>query len=143
MSFSPLNTEIIEQRLRDEIPQLEHVGGAADYAAIETMRNFRTPSVFVAPSKEKAIDGQARHVYQAHSTFGIIIAVNNRRADKGQSTLSDARPIIEAVRKALIRWMPEDRAFRECVWLEGEVLDYDKSVLLWADVFKTNFILGD
>lgn len=144
MSNQPLNTEVIEQRLRDELSHIKNftVGGAADYAAVQDLRSFRCPSAFVVPTKERATNDTARHTYQVNAAFGVVTAVRHYGNTSGTKAIAEARPLIGAIRTALVGWMPQSRDFRECVWLEGDVLDYDAGTLLWADVFNTKFFIN-
>ncbi|WP_339615244.1 hypothetical protein [uncultured Gilvimarinus sp.] len=144
MSNEPLNTEVIEQRLRDELAHIENfqVGGAADYAAVKDLGSFRCPSAFVVPTRESATNDEARHTYQVTAGFGVVVAVRHYGSVSGTKAIAEARPLIGAIRTALVGWMPQNREFRECLWLEGDVLDYDAGTLLWADAFKTKFFIN-
>ena len=44
MNFEPFDTGLVEQRLKTQVPVLLEVGGAAEYAAIQQLSTFRTPS---------------------------------------------------------------------------------------------------
>lgn len=142
MSNEPLDLLLIEQRIKDQVQQLELVGGGADFAAVEQLRNFRTPSIYVVTEKESIdINDEARHTYRVTSSFGVIIAVKHKGDKSGKKVMLDARPIIGKVREALIGWKPTERQFQAVAWLRGEVLDYDKDKLLWVDIFQTHYFI--
>lgn len=144
----PLNTDVIEQRLREVLPQFEIVAGAADYAAVRELRGFRTPSAYVVTAQERDApepnQTQRRTSGRQHAetTFGVILALRNYRDVRGESATDDARPLIGAVRDALMGWTPGLGIMRPIEWQQGDVLDYDQSVLLWAEVFTTKHFIG-
>jgi hypothetical protein len=76
--------------------------------------------------------------------FGIILAVRNYGDTTGAKAKDDLRPIAGAIRTALVGWRPGNReaGYRACAWLQGNVLDYDKSTLLWADEFETTYFIN-
>ncbi|WP_041523598.1 phage tail terminator protein [Gilvimarinus agarilyticus] len=141
MSNMPLDTTVIEARLKDQVTELVSVGGAADFAAIKELASLRCPAAYVVPTKEKGNNDRATHTCQVMAGFGVVIAVRHYGDATGAKARNEARSLIGAVRDALVGWMPADRAFRECFWLEGDVLEYDDSVLLWADAFQTSFFM--
>ena len=144
----PLDTTLIEARIRDVVSQFEVVGGAADYAAVQDLRGFRTPSAFVVACQEKRVpeasEGQRRisGKQQVETTFGVVLALRNYRDPRGEAVNTDARPLIGAVRDALMGWTPGAGIMRPIAWQQGDVLDYDANTLLWAEVFSTKHFIG-
>jgi len=53
MRFEPFDTGLIVQHLRQQVPELHFVGGAADYAAVRELASFRTPSAYVVFAEEE------------------------------------------------------------------------------------------
>lgn len=53
MNFEPFDTSLVVNRLRQQVPGLQFVGGAADYAAVKTLAEFRTPSAYVVFAEEE------------------------------------------------------------------------------------------
>ncbi|GAB2927469.1 phage tail terminator protein [Rheinheimera gaetbuli] len=138
-----LDTALIEQRIRDQVQLLQSVEGAADYAAVKSLGSFRTPSAYVVLVEEQGNrDKTSRMVQQISAVFGVIIAVRNYRQGTGEDQLDDARNMVKAVRTALVGWGPASREFHACAWLQGDVLDYDDSTLLWCDVFETTYFVN-
>ncbi len=144
----PLDTTLIEDRLREVVSEFEVVGGAADYAAVRELRGFRTPSAFVVAAQERGVPesgaSQTRRTgrQQAETTFGVILALRNYRDPHGQAVTSEARPLIGVVRSALMGWTPGERIMRPVMWQQGDVLDYDMNTMLWAEVFTTTHFIG-
>ena len=146
---APLDTTVIEQRLRDVVPDLHQVKGAAEFAAVTSLGSYRVPSAYVVLAREEGMEeptGQpARRPsgkQQAKVTFGVITAVRNYRDNTGAQAAKDASPLIGHIRKALMGWQPDDQSMRPIGWLQGDVLDYDANILLWIDVFTTTHFIG-
>lgn len=139
------NAELIQERLRHPQFEFEKVSGAAEYSAVERIGSFRHNTLFVVVSKErsKSADkpsGLKRAI--AEVTFGVISVGRNYRDTTGEAALQDIGPVIGRVRKALLGWQPEG-CMEACRWLEGNVLDYDKTNLLWLDIFTTSYTIGN
>lgn len=139
------NADLIQQHLRKPEFQFANVEGAAEYAAVERIGSFRQNSLFVVVSKErnKSPDKPAalkRAI--AEVNFGIISVGRNYRDNTGAAALQDIGPVIGRVRKAILGWTPEG-CITACQWLEGNVLDYDKTNLLWLDIFTTSYTIGN
>ncbi|MTI74725.1 MAG: hypothetical protein FH747_13885 [Stenotrophomonas sp.] len=155
MSSTPFDVTPIIERVAGEVAVLQQVRGAADYAAITALRDFRVPEGFVLVTNERAASaderrpstgasapaGQARQA--AGVEIAVVLAVRNYRYQRGAPAVNDAMPIIGAVRDSLIGWLPPGvRGARPLRWLRGYVLDYDAGTLLWADTFSTQHFIG-
>lgn len=139
------NAELIQERLRDPELKFANVAGAAEYAAVERVGSFRHNTLFVVVSKERnKSPGKpaASKRAIAEVTFGIISVGRNYRDTTGAAALQDVGPVIGRVRKAILGWLPAG-CLEPCQWLEGNVLDYDKTNLLWLDVFTTSYTIGN
>lgn len=139
MNFEPFDTSLIIQRIVQSVPELT-VGGAADYAAVQELRSFRTPAAYVVFADEKNT-GKVPTTFdvctqEAVVQFGVILALRNYREQLGEQMADDTRRLIGLVRRALIGHKPASRGARTVGWLGGNVLDYDASVLLFADMYQ-------
>ncbi|AMU97903.1 phage tail terminator protein [Xanthomonas citri] len=155
MSSIPFDVAPVIERVAAQVSVLQQVRGAADYAAIQALRDFRTPEAFVLVTNERAASqdnaristgasagaGQARQA--AAVEIGVVLAVRNYRYERGKPAVNDAMPIIGSVRDSLMGWLPPNvRGARPLRWLRGYVLDYDAGTLLWADTFTTQHFIG-
>ncbi len=137
------DTELIINRLKETQFEFEVVEGAAEYAAVERLATFRPGALYVVLIREQNAAGenpQPRGKSVASVTFGVIAVAKNLRGRAGAEAMKDAKPIIGRLRQALLGWSPPGCS--PCKWLQGDVLDYDKTNLLWADVFSTTHVLG-
>lgn len=155
MSSTPYDVTPIIERVATEVSVLQQVRGAADYAAITALRDFRVPEGFVLVTNERAASqdnarvstgasAAAGHARQAAAVeIGVVLAVRNYRYQRGAPAVNDAMPIIGAVRDSLVGWLPPGvRGARPLRWMRGYVLDYDAGTLLWADTFTTQHFIG-
>lgn len=139
------NAELIQERLRHPQFNFAKVEGAAEYSGVERIASFRHNTLFVVVSKERnksAEKSAASKRAIAEVTFGIISVGRNYRDTTGEAALQDVGPVIGRVRKAVLGWTPAG-CLTPCQWLEGNVLDYDKTNLLWLDVFTTSYTIGN
>lgn len=152
---APFDIRLIIARLAAEVPTLQQVRGAADYASLSALRDLRPPEAFALvlaehPSVEQKRPNStgaplpAGHARQAVTTeFAVVTGVRNVRYQNGQPAIEDALPLIGEIRDALIGWIPLGVPLaRGCAWLHGYVLDYDAGTLLWSDVFTTQHAIG-
>lgn len=142
MSWLPFDGALVVERLRTMAPELETIGAAADYAAVQSLSSFRAPSAYVVLTTEEDVspdvDAPQRRpsgAQQVESRFGVVVAVRNFRDATGDAATGDAAPVIGAVRAAIANWTPDETRYRPIRWLSGDVLDYDASTLLWVDAF--------
>lgn len=138
------DTRVVEDRLK-EVEQLDKnlVGGAAQYAGVKSLGDFRTGSIYVVLAKEHNAaqnSNQPLRKAPATATFGVIVVARNYRDQTGRAAKDDLAPLVGAVREALIGWAPD--GCKPIAWLQGDVLDYDRTNLLWIDVFSTMHVLG-
>lgn len=148
MSSAPFNVDLVITRLLAQVPDLRRVRGAADYAAVTSLQDFQPPEAFVVPARERGAPnaGSSRQAVQAY--FGVVVVVRNYKEQRGKPSLDDATPLIGRTRDALIGWIPADaagntlRGGRGCQWVQGDVMDYDASTLLWSDVYQTQHFIG-
>lgn len=136
------DTSVIEQRLKDSVPELQTVAGAADYAAVTDLRSFRSSSAYVVLANEKGSSDLPRGVHQVTATFGVITVARNYSNATGTAAKDDASTLVKAVRTALVGWRPGNREYRSIAWLQGDVLDYNANTLLWLDVFETTYYIN-
>ncbi len=133
---TPLDTDLLISRLQSAVPALRTVGDAIAFDAIKELRSIHHNSAFVVLDSEKNSADQARHTNQTFARFGVVIAT---RCSRPADLMRESRKLIGQTRDALVGWRPENRAFQTCVWNGGELLDYDQGLVLWVDMYQTNY----
>ncbi|AQT58720.1 hypothetical protein [Cellvibrio sp. PSBB023] len=139
------DSQLIIEHLKDPAFGFEKVEGAAEYAAVEKIGSFRHNTLYVVVSRERNKSPGKSAVSKraiAEVNFGIISVGRNYRDATGAAALQDIGPVIGRVRKAILGWTPAG-CLEACQWLEGYVQDYDKTNLLWVDVFTTSYTIGN
>lgn len=129
-----------------EVTGIDQVCGAADYAAATSLRDIRPGTAFVILAGEKKVDENRQPapratVKQSQATIGVIIATRNYSDTSGAAAAADARPLVKSVRDALMGFTPALQTFSPLEWQQGDVIDYDSSVLLWGEVFTTTYFI--
>lgn len=140
--MNPLDTSIIEARLKAEVPALDTVAGMVEYSQLKDLSSFRPGSAYVLLASERnpAVGiPQPRKATPAQATFGVVLVAQNYRDQLGKAALDDIRSIVGAVREALNGWMPE--GWTPIVWLQGDAAQSDASRAVWIDVFTTTHVL--
>lgn len=144
MSFAPFDTGLIVDRVATQLPALQLVGGAADYAAVKELRSFRTPSAYVIFAEEDNTNKVPTSVgvcaQESLVQFGLVLALRNYREQRGEQMQDDVRALVGQARAALIGWKPR-KDIGVIGWQSGKVLDYDASVLLFADVYQLRHVM--
>ncbi|MFF6659082.1 Gp37 family protein [Pseudomonas aeruginosa] len=145
---APFDHNLVIDRLRDQAKVLRHIGGAAELGTITQLRDFRTPAAYVllaqetlSPKPAGHAGGATRQMVTVH--FIVTLAVRSYRDNKGVSAADDLRPVLDQVRQALIGWTPPGLSgARDCQLVQGQVVDYDASVLIWTDLYQTQHAIG-
>ncbi|QIL81781.1 hypothetical protein G7047_19065 [Diaphorobacter sp. HDW4A] len=145
MNFEPFDTGLIVQRLKLCVPDFQTVGGAADYAAVKELTNFRTPSAYVVFAEETNTNKIPASVgvcaQEAAVQFGVVLALRNYREQLGEQMADEARTLVGMVRAALIGFRPKLRGANTVGWVSGHVLDYNSSVMLFGDMYRLVYML--
>lgn len=131
-------TPIID-RLREQCPSplFKSIGGAIELdAAVQSAP--ATPSAWVMPLAERAetphlASYQAQHVMQ---DISVVICLTNRRDATGAAASHDLKALRQAVRAALLGWMPDSDNGEPLAFTGGRLLRFDEGRLWWADEFR-------
>ena len=138
-----MNVSSIVSRLRSKAVALRAVGGAVDLATAQA-RGFTTcPAAFVLAAKDRPDPNAfaSGFVQQTVPTdFAVLLAVKCLVDTTGEKALDVLEPVRESVRQALLGWVPDD-ADVHCEFAGGEVVGFADGVLLWNDVFSTQYTI--
>jgi hypothetical protein len=150
MDCLPFDVQPVIERLAANVPALRKVAGAADYATLTRLQDFTPPCAYVLLAREAAetihtgdaTPGSQISVRQAvPASFGVVVAVRNYREQMGAQSAETLLPILGAIRKQLIGWIPADCS--EPILLKsGSLRDYDRATTVWIDVYTTSHFIG-
>jgi hypothetical protein len=151
VSTAPFDFTLIQQRLREQVPALRTVQGAADYAAVASLQDFAAPCAFVLLVSEEgepnppghAMRGQVAKLSQIVVVeFGVVLAVRNYREQRGAQLADQLKQMLGDVRRALLGYVPDVNGGRACQFVKGRIQDYDAATALWVDVYQTQHSIG-
>ena len=98
MSFAPFDTDMVVARVARQVPELQLVGGAADYAAVKELRSFRTPSAYVIFAEERNTGKVPTSVnvcaQESVVEFGVVLALRHYRETRGEQMQDDMRALV-------------------------------------------------
>jgi hypothetical protein len=152
MSAAPFDVSSIVARLRSCVPKLIDVGMAADYAAVQSLQDFRPPCAYVILASEQGAlqpQGHAPRGQQVRGrqivqvTFGVVLAVRNYREQKGAQVNDELREMLAATREALMGFVPDAEGARAIQFVRGDLMDYNAGTAIWADVYQTQHSIGN
>lgn len=133
-----MDLQPVIDHLRATLVGLRQIGGSADLdAAIEGA--VATPSAFCLPLGEGATGTGMSGVTHQRIThrFAVVHVLSNRRDAQGAAALADLKALRDALKAALVGWVPI-AANGEPVWFTaGRLLRLDgDGRLWWADEFE-------
>jgi hypothetical protein len=139
MSVGPFDIAQVIARVKERVPDLRKVEGAAEYATAVRESTPATPAAYVILAQERSAShtGDSIAVVQATEvTFGVVLAVRNYRVGElGAQVVEALRPLIQALRDGLLGWRP-DVYHTVCEHAGGRVTAYNASVLWWTETFR-------
>src|SRR5687768_5204949 len=117
-------------RLKDQVPVLKQVSGAADLpTAIEQLK--QPPAAYVIPLAERAAPNAlaTEAISQECATrFAVVLATQNLRDVRGEAAQATLLPIRKAVFEALLGWVPA-ADFNPCEFGGGRLVQLNDMVL--------------
>lgn len=94
-----------------------------------------------APGISAVAHSTGEDVPQGLPPHRLVLALRNWREARGEQMQADMRQLIGQVRAVLIGHKPAAAGARVIGWQSGKVLDYDASVLLFADVYQMHHVM--
>jgi len=143
-SSAPFDTGLVIDRLAtagDVLSELREIKGVAGYSAVKSLRDFPAPAAYVLLASERGTPGPGASTRQkADVVVGIALAVRNWR-DAAEER-EELNRFLGALRERLIGWVPDLPGARGFEFIQGDLMDYDDSTLLWVEVYGTQHFIG-
>ena len=131
-------------RLREQMPQLQEVGGAAEFDRVLS-KHAVPPSAYVIYLGGRAQPESARcagvHRQQVAATFEVFICERNVADVFGAEAEADMRPLREGVLKALTGWTPDPACLEPLDRTTDRLWVFDQGVIWWRLAFATGFLM--
>lgn len=134
-----MQLSVFIEQLKDNCPILNRqVFGSIEMAQAEPQA-LKMPCVFVVPMSEKASGNQLVGGFSQHITaqFGVVICVQNAKADKGQAAHSQLETVRSEIFSALCGFETAD--YSPVDFVAGQLGDLDTLHTRWHDVFSTSY----
>ncbi len=142
MAILLFDPQWIIDRLKDRVPALKWIGGAADFAAAaEGLK--QSPAAIVLPSAERATGSSTGTLVTSQlntARFAVAMAVQNLRDSRGEAAHADLRTLRTDIMTALHGWQP-NADFDPIEFGGGRLLQLNNQVLWWQDDFLTSNLL--
>lgn len=134
-----VTAEIIA-RLEAGVPALVQVRGAAEFAALD-QRLTQVPAAFVLPMQDRPRGSDRAHTLArttqiVRRTYGIVLADRRHGDPLGGDRAEDIEPLRDAVRAALLGWMPAS-AHEALAYDGGQISGLRNSEIWWTDRYIT------
>ena len=134
-----LVTDVIP-RVRDLMPTLRAVGGAADLdAAMRPGARITPPMAYVMPLGERALaQGRTSVLRQTViCTFGVVLVIQALRDNEGREALQALASLRATLREVLLGWVPDAQTGEPVTYLGGELVQFEgDGRLWWSDEFQ-------
>lgn len=135
-----LDIETLIERVRAQVAGLRGVGGAADLdAAMRPGARITPPMAYVMPLGEQALARQASSVLRqtVRCQFGVVLVIQALRDAEGREALRALRVLRQALRDALVGWVPDVATGEPVIYLGGELVQFEgDGRLWWSDEFQ-------
>lgn len=134
-----MDLSLILARLQTELSStVNSVGVAADLeAAMDGV--VAMPALFVLPLSDRGedVDAASSTDQRVPQTFGVVLCVSNQRDAQGAAALGDLHPLRQALKKALVGWVPDASNGEPVTFDQGNLLSLDgNGRLWWIDRFR-------
>ena len=153
MSAKPFDVGPIIARLRTRAVSatgLRVDEGRGAYAQLRSLQDFPAPCAYVLLATETAVRTDSGQSMPGAQTdigqtvqvgVGVVMAFRNHRGLAGAELRDELNEQVGAVRNHLLGWTPQVAGGRQLQLLGGDLEDYDASVALWTDRYRTQHII--
>jgi hypothetical protein len=127
-------------RLRDTVPALKLVGGAADFQNAAESKPKVTPAAFVIPLEEMPSPNSMGNVViqRVAARIGVVWVVRNVSDTKGVQAKDDLDVLRKAGKDALLGWSPSG-GFAPFERGPSALLAFRDGHMWWQDIYQTSF----
>lgn len=129
MKLAPIITQ-----LKDNATLIKHVGGAAEFAAVEKFG--RLPAAYVVPLDDPA-GPNTHHLavsQRGRFDFGVVLIVKNARDSEGEHAVDELQDLRNELQQNLLGWTHPD-ADDITVWGGGNMLGLESGLSMWMERF--------
>lgn len=132
--------KIVENHLRDSVPDLKKVSGSADLQSVTKSGGLITPSAYVYRERSRATPNNAiSHVCQT-ITETIAVLIVTRNVQGAIVDLDDNETLCDLVRDALLGYLP-DNYNTPFEYVGGELVYINNGLQFWRDAYQCKYFI--
>ncbi|MYM80538.1 hypothetical protein GTP44_01005 [Duganella sp. FT50W] len=133
--------ENIKARLRELVPEIKQVGGAADFQSAVESNPTVTPACYVFSLGEAPAPSQfaGRLIQRVRASVGIVLVVKNLTDAKGVAALEDTDALRNKVKQVVYGWRPAD-GNDPLERGDSNLLAFRDGHVWWQDIYLTSYI---
>jgi len=132
----------VQDRLSAQVPALRTVEGAVEFAALQKPPlDAKLPAAFVMAAEDRAAPNtMASQVLRQEvtRTIRVVLFVRSLRDARGAAAAEQLETLMDAVRDALIGWLPPG-ARKPLELQAGALLGFSDQTVAWAEDFTCTF----
>jgi hypothetical protein len=134
-----MDLSLITARLKSQLTGLRSIGSSADLVAAQA-GTVALPGAFLLPlgddgGPDAGLIGVTHQVIT--QTFGVVLGLINKRDAQGAAALDDLVTLRNALKTALIGWVPDATVGEPVLFAGGRLQSLDKEGRLWwMDEFR-------
>ncbi|WP_136414824.1 hypothetical protein [Herbaspirillum sp. ST 5-3] len=129
------------QRLKDTVPALKLVEGAAGFQAAVESNPKVTPCVFVIPLEEtpgQSVDAPVV-IQNVRTKIGVVFVVRNLTDAKGLAAKVDLDALRNATKAQLLGWQPQ-AGYDPLERGPGGLLAFRDGHMWWQDIYQSSYV---
>ena len=130
---------LIEQRIRDTVPEFRDVGGGADIKAILAATNA-TPAAYVYRERNtaKANNAISAVAQQRVETIGILVITRNVRDARGGANADDSEALCDLIEAQLLGYSPDDERYNRLEYIGGDLVLLKDGFHIWREAYQAS-----
>lgn len=130
----------LKERIRQMVPAIKLVGGAADFQSAAEANPAVTPACFVIPMEEQPEPNKLGDIIiqRVHAQVGIVLVVRNLTDAKGVAAQADIDALRKQVKDQVFGWQatPDLDPFERG---NSHLLAFRDGHMWWQDLYTTSF----
>lgn len=146
MSFlGPFPEDLLITRLREQLPELKLIGGAADLATALEQAPAAVPAAFVVATETSASPYGYSGGVLAQKTAAVIGVVlfgrNYAKAATGEVAAAELRVLRARVRSVVINWSPQPGVVKALSHMGGRNESYKAGRIVAQELFRSDYTI--
>lgn len=132
--------EQIKARIKNLVPEIKLVGGAADFQSAVESNPVTTPACYVFSLGESPMPSQfaGALLQRVRASVAVVLVVKNLSDSKGVAALGDIDVLRKKVKKVIYGWEPAE-GLEPLERGDSNLLAFRDGHAWWQDVYLTSY----